>query len=70
MKDLGYGEGYRYAHDHESGFVYQQNLPDALEGRRYYEPTAHGFEITIGDRLAYWRKIGEEEREKRKGSKA
>jgi putative ATPase len=69
MKDLGYGEGYRYAHDYEGGFVYQQNLPDALEGRHYYEPTDNGFELTIGDRLAYWRKIAEAEREKRKTDK-
>ncbi len=47
MKDLGYGEGYKYAHDFEGGFVYQQNLPEALEGKVYYEPTDRGAEAKI-----------------------
>lgn len=51
MKDLGYGKGYRYAHDFEGGVIGQQNLPDRLEGRTYYEPTDRGFERTLGQRL-------------------
>lgn len=51
MKDLGYGDGYRYAHDFEGGVVAQQNFPDALVGRRYYEPTGRGFEDSIRRRL-------------------
>jgi len=51
MKDLGYGKGYRYAHDYEGGFVAQQNLPDALVGRRYYLPTDRGFEAEIAKRM-------------------
>jgi putative ATPase len=39
MRSMGYGRGYRYAHDYEGGTVEQQHLPDKLEGRRFYEPT-------------------------------
>jgi putative ATPase len=39
MRSMGYGRGYRYAHDYEEGKVDQQHLPDKLEGRRFYEPT-------------------------------
>ena len=39
MRAMGYGRGYRYAHDHPGAQVEQQHLPDQLEGRRFYEPT-------------------------------
>jgi putative ATPase len=39
MKSMGYGKGYKYAHDFEGGVADQQHLPDALRGRRFYEPT-------------------------------
>jgi len=64
MKNLGYGEGYKYAHDFEEGFVYQQNLPEAIEGRHYYEPTDRGYEQTVTERLAKLRQKAEEERGK------
>lgn len=51
MKDLGYGKGYRYAHDYDGGFVAQQNLPDGLEGKRYYHPTDRGFEVEVAKRM-------------------
>ena len=44
MKELGYGEGYRYAHDFEGARVEQQHLPDSLRERVYYRPTDRGFE--------------------------
>jgi putative ATPase len=56
MASLGYGEGYRYAHDHEGGIVAQRHLPDALEGVRFYRPTDRGFEAGIRQRLADWRR--------------
>ena len=52
MKDLGYGRGYEYAHDHENAVVGQTHLPDALEGRVYYEPTDRGFEERLAARMA------------------
>jgi putative ATPase len=52
MKDLGYGRGYEYAHDREDAIVGQTHLPDALEGRVYYEPTGRGFEERLAARMA------------------
>jgi putative ATPase len=57
MKDLGYGKGYRYAHDYPEALVDQSHFPDELGPRAYYEPTDRGFETTIGRRLQYWRKM-------------
>jgi putative ATPase len=51
-KSLGHGTGYEYPHDDPSGWVAQQYRPAELEGRVYYEPTAHGAEAEIGDRMA------------------
>jgi len=51
-KALGHGEGYKYAHDHEGGYVPQAYLP---EGRTYYTPSRHGAEARIADRLEVWR---------------
>ncbi|MCL0077126.1 replication-associated recombination protein A [Dehalococcoidia bacterium] len=50
MQEIGYGKGYKYAHDFPGHFVKQQNLPDALEGRKYYEPSDQGFEREIEKR--------------------
>jgi putative ATPase len=38
MKQLGYHEGYKYAHDYQGNFVEQEFLPDALRGMKFYEP--------------------------------
>lgn len=54
MRELGYGKGYKYAHDFPGHFVKQQNLPDALKGRRYYYPSDQGFEKEIEKRLKAW----------------
>ncbi|MCK4697650.1 MAG: replication-associated recombination protein A, partial [Dehalococcoidia bacterium] len=47
MKDMDYGKGYKYAHDHPGHFVEQQNLPDALQNRRYYTPSDQGYEKQV-----------------------
>jgi putative ATPase len=57
VKDLGYGRGYRYAHDFEDGLVAQENLPGNLRGATYYEPTDRGYERELGDRLRRIREI-------------
>ncbi len=51
MKDLGYGKGYRYAHDEAEGVAAMECLPDALVGRRYYAPTDRGDERALAARL-------------------
>ena len=47
MKDLEYGKGYIYAHDTEEKLSKMQCLPDALAGRRYYQPTDQGLEKRV-----------------------
>src|SRR5256884_3047138 len=51
MKGLGYGQGYRYAHDLEGKVADMQCLPDNLRDRVYYEPTNEGLEKRIRERL-------------------
>ena len=51
MKELGYGKGYRYAHDYKEKLTDMQCLPDSLVGREYYRPTEEGLEIKFKTRL-------------------
>jgi putative ATPase len=51
---LGHGQGYRYPHDYPGHFVKQQYLPDNLVGKRFYLPSASGYEKTHRERLQYW----------------
>jgi len=53
MKNLGYGRGYRYAHDEPDGFAAgERYLPDEMPDRRYYRPVPRGLEMKIGEALA------------------
>ena len=54
MRQMGYGEGYKYSHDHEGHFAPMQNLPDSLKGRRYYQPGDQGYEVEAAERLRRW----------------
>ena len=54
MKELGYGEGYEYDPDTTDGFSGADYLPDGVERRPLYEPTANGHERRIRERLEYW----------------
>ena len=56
-QDLGHGRHYVYPHDDPRGVVPQQYAPDAVHGRRYYMPTAHGAEAAVGDRLGRVRAV-------------
>ncbi len=56
MKELGYGRGYKYAHDFPEALVEQDYLPQELGARSYYHPTDRGMEKSIAQRLEYWRK--------------
>lgn len=47
MKELDYGKGYQYAHDHGGKVPEQQHLPDKLKEKVYYHPTSHGYEKEI-----------------------
>jgi putative ATPase len=50
-KTLGHGKGYDYPHDDPSGWVDQQYRPAELEGRVYYEPSSHGAEDRVRQRM-------------------
>jgi putative ATPase len=61
MKDEGYGEGYRYAHnDSDAEGMNDRYLPGELAGRVYYEPKESGAEVGIRERLESWRREREE----------
>ena len=52
MKEIGYGKGYRYAHDEPEGYAAgERYLPDGMPERRYYVPAPRGLEIKIGEAL-------------------
>ena len=52
MKDIGYGKGYRYAHDEPGGYAAgERYFPDEMPDRRYYVPAPRGLEIKIGEAL-------------------
>jgi putative ATPase len=54
MKELGYGKGYRYAHDAPDAYAPQDYLPDELKERAFYEPSSFGEEAAIGERMKRW----------------
>ncbi|HEX8229203.1 MAG TPA: replication-associated recombination protein A [Chloroflexia bacterium] len=54
MKAVGYGHGYKYAHDYEGGQVEQSHLPASLKNRRYYRPTERGYEARLRQRMQEW----------------
>ncbi len=61
MQDLGYGDGYRYAHDEEDAFAAGENyFPEGLEDRQYYHPVERGLEIKIAEKLASLRRRNRE----------
>ncbi len=56
MKELGFGAGYRYAHDYEGHVTAQQHLPDELVGRQLFQPGTLGYEKTLAERLEWFRR--------------
>lgn len=62
MKGLGYGKGYKYAHDFMDGYVPQEYLPDKLRGHIFYIPTDRGYEKIIKERIEKWRRLREKRR--------
>jgi len=54
MKDMGYGEGYKYAHNYPEHFVEQQHLPDSIKDKQFYTPGKQGYEQQVVTRLKIW----------------
>jgi putative ATPase len=57
MKELGYHQGYQYAHDAPEAYIPQEYLPDRLQGTRFYEPGPFAFEKEIAKRMAWWEEL-------------
>lgn len=58
MKQIGMGEGYRYAHDEADAYAAGETyLPEGLEGQRWYQPTDRGLEEKIREKLARLRAL-------------
>ncbi len=57
MREIGYGRGYQYAHDHEDKLTDMPCLPENLWGRTFYRPTTEGFEQRLRERLEQIRQI-------------
>ncbi len=66
MKELGYGEEYRYAHDEEDGFAAGETyFPEDMPQRRYYHPVPRGLELKIGEKLAQMRERNKKDKDSR-----
>jgi putative ATPase len=57
MKDMGYGDGYQYDHNEETGFSGQNYFPDGMARKNFYSPKDKGFEREIAKRLDYWNNL-------------
>ena len=57
MKDLGYGKGYEYDPDTETGFSGANYFPEGMARETFYEPTTLGYERAITERLRYWAQL-------------
>ena len=61
MKELGYGDSYRYAHDEKDGVAYGENyFPDGMKPARYYQPVPRGLEIRIREKLEELRRLNDD----------
>ena len=67
MKELGYKEGYRYAHDEENGYAAGEcYFPEAMAPRKYYSPSGRGLERKIDDKLAWLASLDQEASNRRR----
>jgi putative ATPase len=57
MKELGYGDGYKYAHDFENKIADMQCLPENLKERIYYAPTGEGEEKKFREKKQYLQRL-------------
>ncbi len=67
MKELGYSQGYRYAHDEDQAYAAGEDyFPEAMEPRRYYQPVNRGLESKIAQKLEYLRSLDQASPNKRR----
>jgi len=64
MRELGHGQGYRYAHEEADAYAAgERYLPDEMPDRRYYSPVQRGFEIRIAEAMARRRALDPQTKE-------
>jgi putative ATPase len=64
MRELGHGQGYRYAHEEADAYAAgERYLPDEMPDRRYYSPAQRGFEIRIAEAMARRRALDKQGKE-------
>jgi putative ATPase len=68
MEEVGYGDGYVYAHDTEEGVGGLDCLPESLQGTRFYEPRGEGFEEELAQRLERFRSLRAKARQRERRS--
>ncbi|MFL5548596.1 MAG: replication-associated recombination protein A [Gemmatimonadales bacterium] len=62
MKELGYNQGYQYAHNSPEAYIPQDYLPDQLRDALFYVPGTFGFETTLAERMERWAQLKRGER--------
>ena len=66
MKELGYGDGYRYAHNEAGAFAAGENyFPEQIKQRQYYFPSDRGLEKQLGEKLNYLATLNQQSKHKR-----
>lgn len=66
MKELGYGEGYRYAHNEPGAYAAgERYLPDALADQQFYHPSERGMEKQLAEKLRYLQQLDQQSIQKR-----
>jgi putative ATPase len=65
-KEMGYGKGYRYAHDEDDGFAAGENyLPEEIQSEQFYYPKQAGLEIRIKEKMENFRQLNQQAKDKR-----
>jgi putative ATPase len=62
MKELGYNQGYQYAHSAPEAYLPQEYLPDQLRDALFYVPGSFGYEKRVAERLEWWARLKRGER--------
>ncbi|MFO7979450.1 MAG: replication-associated recombination protein A [Candidatus Aminicenantes bacterium] len=65
MKEQGYGEGYKYAHDFNEITTDMETMPKSLKNKKYYEPGSLGFEKEVKKRMEWWENVKKKIRQKK-----
>ncbi|MHB9796356.1 replication-associated recombination protein A [Pseudomonas sp. MT3] len=69
MKNLGYGDEYRYAHDEPDAYAAGEDyFPESMEPRQYYQPVPRGLELKIGEKLRHLANLDQSSPRKRRKS--